>query len=536
MKKIFFLCCIYCSWGCLKAQSPILVKDICEGSCDGVFESFEKIKILGDRFFFLGKEKDDQSNTWMSDGSTMGTQKFGNLKKAIGSTTMYERFGKQIIGLAAKQIDDTSYLQGLWKFNLDSGNYELFRQNQFGYFTRSEFGTYYTPSESSSTAPLKYNLYKVDTITFETTLIKENLPEPYGYYLNIVANQKKIYFVTRKDIGVSIWVSDGTTSGTKIIGDSIYIKNNQDINDKYIFEFKGNIYFVGSKKQGKEYNFYKINYQNDAIESIITLATSSNTGIGERPCIFKTKDNLFIVLADRIYKYNGKNIGEVQLNKKSFSTLAHDKIMFANHKYFFVYADTNFAYQPKLWRLGESDIDTKIVHNNLCLYPTFVKNKMYFVGSDTNTVSEQYYLWKTDENYLNPQKVYKPHGKVSISKFAFKNLFNFKDELYFIYNDSISGNEFYKFGYTSSLKDEKKGFKIEEINAFPNPFRDFISIENNDFINLPLTIYDINGIKIKDEILTTGTNKIDTNTFNSGVYVFKIQSKDKIYVSKFIKI
>ena len=79
---------------------------------------------------------------------------------------------------------------------------------------------------------------------------------------------------------------------------------------------------------------------------------------------------------------------------------------------------------------------------------------------------------------------------------------------------SVGENEFHKF------------------NAFPNPFSNFINLENAE--NATVEIFDSLGKKVFF-VMNFTSNTIDTSQFSSGLYFVKIQKDEKIETNKMIK-
>lgn len=76
--------------------------------------------------------------------------------------------------------------------------------------------------------------------------------------------------------------------------------------------------------------------------------------------------------------------------------------------------------------------------------------------------------------------------------------------------------------------------KIGEILIYPNPANDFLNLTHN---NDELTVYQIYSVegKLIHEGEFMSTHQIDLNQYNSGTYLIKLISKNKVYQQKFIK-
>lgn len=73
---------------------------------------------------------------------------------------------------------------------------------------------------------------------------------------------------------------------------------------------------------------------------------------------------------------------------------------------------------------------------------------------------------------------------------------------------------------------------------YPNPAKEYIHINYDDALKKEVEIFNLTGSLVKSFILnpnTTHTNKLMIDELNSGYYILKIKSLDKIEYLKFIK-
>ncbi len=71
---------------------------------------------------------------------------------------------------------------------------------------------------------------------------------------------------------------------------------------------------------------------------------------------------------------------------------------------------------------------------------------------------------------------------------------------------------------------------LSRINVYPNPARDFITIESFQKID-KVEIFAVSGNKLS----TFNTQKIDVSNLEKGIYILKIYLSEKVYTSKFLK-
>ncbi|MBE2289001.1 MAG: T9SS type A sorting domain-containing protein [Chitinophagaceae bacterium] len=73
-----------------------------------------------------------------------------------------------------------------------------------------------------------------------------------------------------------------------------------------------------------------------------------------------------------------------------------------------------------------------------------------------------------------------------------------------------------------------------EAKLFPNPTTGVFSVQVPVGISL-LTIYNIGGVAVLSQTITTGTAEVDLSGFPSGIYLVYVRSGDKLYVNKVMK-
>jgi len=86
---------------------------------------------------------------------------------------------------------------------------------------------------------------------------------------------------------------------------------------------------------------------------------------------------------------------------------------------------------------------------------------------------------------------------------------------------------------TMSAKDKMD----TQIKIYPNPVSDFLSIEMStiDMKNTSLTVFDINGRKLKQQNITSTHTQLELRNLPAGVYMLRIQQKEGEKMLKFVK-
>ena len=81
-----------------------------------------------------------------------------------------------------------------------------------------------------------------------------------------------------------------------------------------------------------------------------------------------------------------------------------------------------------------------------------------------------------------------------------------------------------------------KDFDLENsLKLYPNPTKDFVTIEINVLDNVKLKIFDVNGQFIFSKELKTTSNTINISHFASGVYLFEVSNDNGKTIKKVIK-
>ncbi len=542
---------------CANAQKVVLVKDFCQDSCYGLDPDLNgnSMRVIGNKLFFganINTEKPNSYN-WVIEGNNI--KKLDNLGDSAidGAPVFMDYVGGYAIVSGVKDKTKTNYIQGVWRLNLSNDSYELIKQNAFGYFARMNQNVYFAAKQFDTIPNQKpFVLYKMDSINFTLTVVKDSIFKGERWeWFNVKVNQKKMYFTistnNKDEAKDDIWVSDGTTLGTKKIAEDYFIYNTNKKLSSGGFNFhnhKGHTYFFGAKKQQSDsINLYKIDYNTNEINKVYQFLPKKGENFSFITNVIETKNSLYIEFNLKMYRFNDKGVELVKTNK--------GKDISSNNFYAFIEGNNLFVrsnikidsvnnqYQDVLINIGDNNAETKIIYDYRVTDLKFLNNKWYFIGRDSLNASpnSKYYLWEADSNFQSIKKIFEPLGKIYFTtwggQYTVHNLTPYNDDLYFWYNDGKTGAELYKFTYKNTSTSE---IAINKLRINPNPSTNFVNITNPTQKIEVLDIYDINGVKIKQEILQQEINNIDVTNLKSGIYIFKTQSKEKIFISKFIKI
>jgi hypothetical protein len=76
-----------------------------------------------------------------------------------------------------------------------------------------------------------------------------------------------------------------------------------------------------------------------------------------------------------------------------------------------------------------------------------------------------------------------------------------------------------------------------KVNIFPNPTNGIVFIcgNNSTFISL-IQINDLNGVTVYSTKLLSNKVQIDLSSYNSGIYIVRIFTENKVFMSKLVKL
>jgi ribosomal protein S16 len=201
-------------------------------------------------------------------------------------------------------------------------------------------------------------------------------------------------------------------------------------------------------------------------------------------------------------------------------------------------------------------IDGKTTDNEL-IYKLWVKNisdyniDVKLIAKDISTIEDHsfFFCWK---DYYNPKTT--ESNTMSIPAKT-----TYQDNISFHLNpNGKKGNSLYKIILVNSNSpDDKIDFEVifnvdpyinniytsnqNDIVIYPNPFKDFLIIENkHDYLvgnDIMILIYSTEGNLVERFKLNSSTNKkINCSNLSSGIYLYKIVYSDKVFSGKIIKL
>ena len=89
------------------------------------------------------------------------------------------------------------------------------------------------------------------------------------------------------------------------------------------------------------------------------------------------------------------------------------------------------------------------------------------------------------------------------------------------------------------LQEEELGISKaikNNINVYPNPFKDIITINHDYFSISKVTVYNVMGQAVKDVVTHSSSLNTDLSELKSGNYILKINTEKGTYYEKLIKL
>lgn len=385
-------------------EGTVLIKDIYPGSYPSGPRDFF---MFNNELFFTASAAFGESYLWKSDGTASGTV----LVKDIFSPNEYTVVNNTLFFLASHPSFGTE----IWKTDGTTSGTELVKDiipgnNSYG--IRNLITTNNTLFFTAEVGITGEELWSSDGTETGTNMIKDIYPGPTSCFIdngNSTPNNPTFYATTYNNTlffsandsthGREPWKSDGTASGTNLIGD-IHPEWNGSLPNGYK-EFNNILFF-------------------QAYDPDNGMELRKTTGAGS-------------------YIVKDINPGNNSSNAYPVSILNNQLIMFANHR----------DYGSELWITDGTSSGTKLVKDinpgedgwsNPRLFTMF-KNELYFVAEDGVHGRE---LWKTDGTEEGTVLVADVNPGPEDSEIL--QLTVFKNELYFTALDENGDRDLWKLG------------------------------------------------------------------------------------------
>ncbi|TBN06716.1 T9SS type A sorting domain-containing protein [Hyunsoonleella flava] len=424
--------------------------------------------------YFAGGTASNNFELWRTDGTTAGT----TLVKEINSSSASSSFPLYL-----------NVLNGSLIFSASNG------------LSGSNNGTELWISDGTSTG---------------TVLLKDIYPGtdssgPSDFCLH----DNKLYFTANNGPnGRELWVTDGTTAGTQMVKDMVVGSGSS--NPKYTTSYNGDLYFSAN---GELYKSNGVVGNGGALKNINTSGNSAPTG-------FKVYNNRLYFSANdgvngrELWRTNGTVFGTQlfkDINPSGNSNPANLTIV--NGLLYF--RAGNGTSGKELWSTDGTSANTSMIEvpSIAEMNPTKLidyNNKLYFFGDNT---TGQRKLWSSDGTVSGTVQISGSPTIINERKMAVHN-----NELY------LGASNLYKY-IDPSLSSEE--FENNSVSLYPNPVSNKFTIKSSQNIER-VEVYNALGRLVKT-FSNTANSSYNISSLNSGLYLVKVLSGNKIKTLKLIK-
>jgi ELWxxDGT repeat protein len=242
----------------------VMIKDIHLGPGDGVYFA-KNFAILNNELYFEGGYENSgllAIGLWKTDGTESGTK----LVKAVSVMTNLTCVNDLLYFYAFDEgglIGNSLYGQEIWRSDGTSAGTYMVKDIKPGTGSGVTSGTMFKGINgkivfAASDGTTGLELWASDGTSSGTQLIKDIYPgtQP-GLYTNFNTSETVngyLYFMADDgDVGLELWATDGTPSGTFLVSD-LYQGTNNDSSPSYFYNFNGNVFFTAQTKYiGREF-------------------------------------------------------------------------------------------------------------------------------------------------------------------------------------------------------------------------------------------------------------------------------------------
>lgn len=426
--------------------------------------------------FFMANTETMTARLWVSDGTEEGTKVLVDNKRDIKNLFIWNK--KLYFSHASDNegeelwVTDGTIAGTKMLKDINPGIYGSFPQA----FSQSGSSLLFTAGNNTNGV----ELWQSNGTDSGTTLLKDintvstssAVPTEYNYFRDTINN--RLLLAANDGInGSEMWSSDGTSSGTYLLKDIVpgsgsgftdytYSLTARQNNDMYFFAHSDTNQLALWKTQGLNNtttfvsNFFHID---GGIDADAIGSANSNIFALVRPSTYsqdyslQTQDSF----GHRLYVYSGS--GQPKILKRgffsAFSQVNKYKLPVAgNSVLFFLYPGVEPSHTGmELWKSDGTEAGTQVVKNLFpgqyarsatIGYSAQLKGQAFFVansGSNWNPTGPTpfddnfSYLWKSDGSEAGTQVVKK------INVYLYSPLTVVDNQLYFVANDGVTGNE-----------------------------------------------------------------------------------------------
>ncbi|TVZ55076.1 putative secreted protein (Por secretion system target) [Lutibacter sp. Hel_I_33_5] len=510
---------------------------------------------IGNKAYFNADYKGQGFRIWTTDGTEAGTKSLKPVWPDGKVPSTLQKINNKLI-FSSGSTQGTYNIGELWVSDgTDTGTKLLKDINKAGninsspqFLTKLNGKVYFAADDNINGR----ELFVFDGTT--TTLVKDINPgfqssKPHDFYL---FGDKIIFKAYSLDKGLELWITDGTTAGTKILkdinpnGDGFLNDNRAYVRIGYFKEFNSELYFFANNgTNGMEL------WKTDGTEAGTTMLKDINSGANScsrpaldlRPKIVETNNELYFYAAIsgsdnnlssfKMWKTDGTTDGTVladDINSavKSNTISGNKSFSFNNHFYF--YGREFSTNQLKLFRTDGANTIKFIP--NLKIYQTtqFFPNseRIYYVYNENMGAGTELWAIEKDDTVglfkdivsgahsSSPSRFFKINGYLyfQISNADFKGELwrigdNFQPEVVLSPQNNLGFN-----GYERLLSngedllifeaDVNVGYKLSQLDLTTKTLTEVFSINNKFIYGQTVGGFNVYHTIINDKLYFTG--------------------------------
>lgn len=201
--------------------------------------------VAGSRMFFTGYTQATGAELWVSDGTEAGTRMVTEINSGAADSVSYGNtaFGDRVLFFGT----DPQHGTELWISDGTASGTRVVRDIAPGSNSSNPSRPVVTDGGvaffSATTAAEGRELWRTDGTESGTTPVRDIAPGPVGGYSGgLVASGNNVYFVAQNGDYPTLWVSDGTASGTA----QVHTKDRVAISNSALTVIGGVLYFAGA--------------------------------------------------------------------------------------------------------------------------------------------------------------------------------------------------------------------------------------------------------------------------------------------------
>lgn len=336
---------------------------------------------------------------------------------------------------------------------------------------------------------------------------------PY-IFIRLAAGDGVLYVSALGNLSEGLWISDGTSEGTRKLGDFDNIQRLGVINGRA---------FIADKNWGDPLTYLKtFDPTTGQIGSIKTLAPDEilgNTIIQYKGLIIFDQYNangdkqLFMTDAtpDNVIAL-GNMVTGMETIQGPISWAIHNDILY--------FTASTPEHGSELWTTDGTIAGTQLVAD-IVAGPASSKpsnliscgDRLYFTAY---TPEKGYEVWSTDGTSEGTSL------ELDVNRGAmYSNPFGYalvNDNLVFFANTPNSGVQLFNGTMVTSTAPE---YSKRALSVFPNPSSDLVKIDVGNARGMALTVYNAAGVPVIEEPLLTESPVIDMQAFPAGLYYFR---------------